>query len=441
MAAPSAPEVRAPEERPISPAYANYVLGVLFLAYVFNFIDRQIISILLEPIKEDLQVSDTAMGFLTGTAFALFYATLGIPIARWADSWVRRTIIAMGTALWSAMTAASGLAQSFFQMSLARIGVGVGEAALSPPAHSLLADYFPVERRATALGIYSMGIHIGILFGVVAGGWLDEFWGWRMAFMVVGLPGLLIAALVRWTVREPRRGAQEGPTHGGGEDAMPAVGEVVGFLWSRRSFRHLSFATSLCAFAGYSFANWAPTFLRRVHEMSSGELGTKYGIVLGVGGAIGSVLAGLIADRLGRRDLRWWLWVPAFAGFGPIPFVMAFFILPDPDLALTCIFPGLIIAAMYQGPVFSTVQTLVHVRMRAVASGVLLFIINIIGLGLGPQTVGLLNDYVFFEHGDEAIRYSLPLVFIVTGVWAALHFLLGARALRQDLSARSAAAR
>ncbi len=199
----------ARDDSSISPAYANYVLAVMFLAYVFNFIDRQIISILLEPIKEDLGVTDTAMGFLTGTAFALFYATLGIPIARWADIWVRRSIIAIGTTIWSVMTAASGLAQSFLQMSIARIGVGVGEAALSPPAHSLLADYFPVERRATALGIYSMGIHIGILFGVVAGGWLEEFWGWRMAFVVVGLPGLLIAALVRWTVREPPRGGQD----------------------------------------------------------------------------------------------------------------------------------------------------------------------------------------------------------------------------------------
>lgn len=425
------------DDREISPAYANYVLGVLFLAYVFNFIDRQIVAILLEPIKEDLQVSDTAMGFLTGTAFALFYATLGIPIARWADVWVRRSIIAIGTAIWSAFTVASGQAQNFTQMALARIGVGVGEAALSPPAHSLLADYFPVERRATALGIYSTGIHIGILFGVVAGGWLEEFWGWRMAFVVVGAPGLLIAALVRWTVREPTRGGQE-QTNPHASTDVPDIGEVIGFLWSLKSFRHLSFATSLCAFAGYSFVTWAPTFLRRVHEMSGGELGTKFGLVLGVGGAIGSVLAGILADRFGKSDLRWWLWVPAIAGAGPLPFVLAFFFLGDPDVALAMLFPGLVVAAMYQGPVFSTVQTLVHVRMRAVASGVLLFVINIIGLGLGPQSVGLLNDYVFADYGDEAIRYSMPLIFGVTGAWAALHFVLAARSLRGDLEAKDA---
>jgi predicted MFS family arabinose efflux permease len=424
MSSPSQAPAPDPGAERFTPAYSNYVLGVLFVAYVFNFIDRQIISILLEPIKADLQVTDTQMGFLTGPAFAIFYATLGVPIARWADFGVRRSIIAMGTALWSLMTAASGMAQSFLQMSLARIGVGVGEAALSPPAHSLLADYFPVERRATALGVYSMGIHIGILFGVLAGGWLDEFWGWRMAFVVVGLPGLAVALLVRFTVREPVR-------QSGGE--MPSVQHVARFLWSLRSFRHLAFATGLVAFAGYAFATWAPTFLRRVHDMSGGELGTKYGIVLGVGGAIGSVLAGIVADRLGKADRRWWLRVPAFAAIGPLPFVLGFYFLPDADLALLCVFPGLVIAAMYQGPVFSTVQTLVHVRMRAVASGILLFVINIIGLGLGPQSIGLLNDTVFASYGDEAIRYSLTLVFVVMGAWAGLHYMLGARYLREDL--------
>jgi len=371
------------------------------------------------------------MGFLTGPAFAIFYATLGIPIARWADIGSRRTIIAIGTALWSLMTAASGMAQTFLQMSLARIGVGVGEAALSPPAHSLLADYFPIQRRATALGVYSTGIHIGILFGVLAGGWLEEFWGWRMAFVVVGLPGLIVAAVVRFSVREPERGGQDKPGSAGGD--MPSVRDVVAFLWSLRAFRHLAFATGLVAFAGYAFATWAPTFLRRVHDMSGGELGTKYGLVLGVGGAIGSVMAGLVADRLGDADRRWWLWVPAFAAAGPMPFVLGFYFLPDPNWALACVFPGLVIAAMYQGPVFSTVQTLVPVRMRAVASGILLFVINIIGLGLGPQTVGLLNDHVFDSYGDEAIRYSLTLVFLVMGAWASIHYMLGARALRADL--------
>ncbi len=415
------------------PAYANYVLAVLFVAYVINFVDRQIVSILAEPIKQALGISDSWIGFLGGPAFAIFYATLGIPIARLADVWIRRSVIAIGLALWSGMTALSGLSQSFTQLALARIGVGVGEAALSPPAHSLLADYFPIQKRATALGVYSMGIHIGVLVGLVVGGWIEELWGWRAAFMVVGLPGLALALIVRLTVREPVRGAQEAvPTLGG----APKVAEVVRFLAARRSFIHLSLGIGFTAFAGYAFAFWAPQFLRRVHDMSSGELGTKIGIGLGVGGAIGSVLAGVIADRLGRRDVRWWMWVPAIACAGPLPFTLSFLFLSNPNAALLISFPGVVIAAMYQGPVFSTVQTLAPVRMRAVAAGILMFVTNIIGLALGPQSIGWLNDYVFAARGDEAVRYSLLCVLLVMGVWAAAHFLLAARALPGDLARR-----
>jgi MFS family permease len=412
-------------------AYANYVLAILFVAYVFNFVDRQIISILAQPIKQALGISDSWLGFLGGPAFAIFYATLGIPIARLADVWVRRSVIAIGLALWSAMTAVSGLSQSFTQLALARIGVGVGEAALSPPAHSLLADYFPIEKRATALGVFAMGIHIGVLVGLVMGGWLEELWGWRAAFMVVGLPGLVLALIVRFTVREPVRGAMEAKPI---EGALPTVSEVLRFLASRRSFCHLSLGIGFTAFAGYAFAFWAPQFLRRVHEMSSGELGTKIGLGLGVGGAIGSVLAGVLADRLGRRDVRWWMWVPAIACACPLPFTLAFLLVPNPNWALLISFPGVVIAAMYQGPVFSTVQTLAPVRMRAVAAGTLMFVTNIIGLALGPQTVGWLNDYVFSAYGDEAVRYSLLSVLLVMGVWSAVHFLLAARALPGDLA-------
>jgi MFS family permease len=411
--------------------YPNYVLAVLFLAYVINFVDRQIISILAEPIKHALGISDSWIGFLGGPAFAIFYATLGIPIARLADLWIRRSVIAIGLALWSGMTALSGLSQSFTHLALARIGVGVGEAALSPPAHSLLADYFPVSKRSTALGVYAMGIHIGVLVGLMLGGWLEEYWGWRAAFMVVGIPGLVLALIVRLTVREPVRGAMEATPVTG---APPRVSEVVRFLAARRSFVHLSLGIGFTAFAGYAFAFWAPQFLRRVHEMSSGELGTKVGISIGLGGAIGSVLAGVLADRLGRRDVRWWLWIPAIACAGPLPFTLTFLFVGDPDLALLISFPGLVIGAMYQGPVFSTVQTLAPVRMRAVAAGVLMFVTNIIGLALGPQSIGWLNDYVFSHHGDEAVRYSLLVVLLVMGVWSAIHFMLAARSLPGDLA-------
>ncbi len=420
------------EEDPEGRRYANYVLGVLFLVYVFNFIDRQILSILLEDIKLELGVSDTAMGFLTGIAFALFYTFAGIPIARWADVGVRRSIIAMGLTLWSVMTAASGLVQNFTQLVLARIGVGVGEAAGSPPAHSIIADYFPPERRATALSIYNMGISFGILFGFLVGGWINEFFGWRLAFFVVGLPGLALALLVRFTVREPARGASEGVTEV--EDPEPVM-KVFAFMWSLRSFRHLAIAGGLHAFAGYGFAQWAPTFLRRVHDLGSGETGTYLGLIIGFGGAAGSVLGGVLGDRLGRIDARWYMWVPAISCILVVPFIVGFLLLDSLAFSLIAYIPGVLFGAMWLGPIIASAQALVKLRMRAVASAILLFILNLIGLGLGPQLVGVLNDLLASAFGDEAVRYSL-LVANLTSGWAAVHFALAARTFREDMQAK-----
>ena len=413
----------------ITPAYANYVLGLLFVAYVFNFIDRQILGMLLESIKRDLDVSDFVMGLLTGPAFAVFYATLGIPIARLADVWVRRSIIAIGIALWSAMTAASGLAQNLLQLSLARIGVGVGEAALSPPAHALLSDYFPPEKRSTALGLYAVGIHVGTLFGFKAGGVLDDAFGWRETFLIVGLPGLLLALLVRFTVREPTRGRTDAAHVAA---PAPPVLEVFTHLWKLHAFRYLSVAMGMMAFAGYAFSVWAPTFLKRVHGWNSSEAG-DLGWSIGIGGALGSIFAGWLADRLGRRDPRWWMWMPAIAGIGPLPFTLVFLFHGNPLAALLIATPGLAISAFYQGPSFATVQNLAPPPMRAVASGIMLFITTMIGYALGPPTIGLLNDYVFAAHGDEAVRYSLAVVLSAAGAGGTLCYVLAARSLRADL--------
>jgi len=422
-------------EAPVSPGYARYVLGLLFVVYVFNFVDRQILAILLEPIKRDLGVSDTAMGFLTGTAFALFYTFAGIPIARLADRGVRRSVIAVGAALWSAMTAASGLAQSFAQLALARVGVGIGEAACSPPAHSLLSDYFPPERRATALALYAAGIHVGIAFGYLAGGWINQAFDWRTAFFVVGLPGLGLAVLVRLTVREPARGLSEG---GEASGDVPATREVLRFLWSLRSFRHVSFASALTAFAGYGVANWTPTFLVRVHGMGTGEVGTWLGLIAGIAGASGAYLGGHLVDVFRSRDARFGVWIPAAAGVLGLPFVSLLLFWPEPRQALLLSAPGTLLGAVWLGPVFALTQTLVRIRMRAVASAILLFVVNLIGLGLGPQTVGLLNDLLQPRFGAGAVRWSLAAVVLVTSLWAALHFALAARSLRADLEAKGA---
>jgi predicted MFS family arabinose efflux permease len=417
---------------PFTPRYANYVLGVLFVVYVFNFIDRQILSILLDPIKADLGVSDTAMGFLTGLAFALFYTIAGIPIARYADVGPRRTIIAVGLFGWSAMTACSGLARSFAQLAIARVGVGIGEAAGSPPAHSLLADYFPPERRATALSIYSSGIYVGVMFGYLAGGWLSELFSWRVAFFVVGLPGLLLAVIVRVTIREPPRGGAHAAAAVAGE--RQPVGEVIRFLLARRTFVLAAIACGLTAFAGYGFGAWTPAFLGRVRGMSSGEIGTWAGLSNGIAGAAGAILGGYAADRLGARDPRWYLWVPAWTTLLSIPLAIPFLFAENETLALFFYFPFNFFGAAFLGPVIAMNYLLVKAGMRAMSSAILLFILNLIGLGGGPQFVGILNDQLAGRFGVEAVRYSL-LVVDLLALLAVLLYLVAARTLKSDILA------
>jgi predicted MFS family arabinose efflux permease len=416
--------------------YANYVLGLLFVVYVFNFVDRQILSLLLDPIKADLGVSDSALGFLTGLAFALFYTVAGIPIARYADRGPRRTIIAVGLFVWSAMTACSGLARNFAQLALARVGVGVGEAAGSPPAHSLLSDYFPPERRATALSIYNAGIYVGAMFGALAGGWLSELFSWRVAFFVVGIPGLALAVAVRATIREPARGVSE---HGAAEGGRESVAEVARFLLRRRTFVLAAVGCGVTAFAGYGFGAWVPPFLGRVRGMGPGEIGTWVGLANGIAGAAGSIAGGYLADRLVRRDPRWYLWIPAWSTIVSIPVGIPFLMLPGRLESLLWYFPYNFFGSMFLGPVIAVCYRLVKVQMRALTSAILLFIINLIGLGGGPQAVGILNDLLAPRLGAEAVRYSL-LWANASALVAVLLFFLAARTLKRDLAVRDAAA-
>lgn len=407
----------------------HYALSVLVVVYTFNFIDRQILSILLEPIKQDLGLSDTQLGLLTGFAFALFYATLGIPIARYADKGNRRNLIALALAIWSGMTAISGVAQNFWHLLLARIGVGVGEAGCSPPAHSMISDYFPPEKRATALGIYSLGIPFGILFGFVAGGWLNEFFGWRVAFFVVGVPGILLAILVRYSLREPPRGMAEGRVDVG---TQPSIGETFSYLWGKKSFRHLAFGGALTAFVGYGVVTWVPSFLIRSHGMETGDVGTYLGLILGIPGGIGIALGGWMADRYGAKDVRWYLWVVSIALLLGTPFALGVYLAETPLWALLFLILPVLLGNFYQATTFSQTQGLVSLRMRSVAAAVLLFILNIIGLGAGPQAVGILSDALRDQYGQESLRYSL-LIFSFVNVWSAYHYYVAGKYLKDDL--------
>lgn len=291
-----------------TPAYASYVLGLFFGVAVLNMLDRQILGMLVAPIQAEFGVSDTAMGFLTGPAFALFYAIAGIPIARWADRGVRRSIIALGLLLWSGLTLVSGMAQTFAHLVIARLGVGVGEAAGTPPAHALLSDYFPPSRRAFALAVFSVGSSTGVAVAHLVGGWVNEFWGWRTVFLVAGAPGLLLAALLRFTVKEPPRGRFERQVaHSGNESWFTAVRALLRIP----SYRHLIIAASLHSFAFVGSAIWYPTFLTRVHGLSSGEIGTALALTSSLPAALGIFFGGAITDRLARRDVRW---LQGFAG-------------------------------------------------------------------------------------------------------------------------------
>ncbi len=411
--------------------YRVYALSLFVLVYVINFVDRQIFSILIEPIREEIQLSDTQLGLLGGIAFAIFYTFAGIPIARWADKGVRKNIVALAMVIWSAMTMFTATAKSFSGLLIARIGVGIGEAGCSPPIHSLISDYFPEERRGTALSIYALGIPIGGAIGTLAGGWIGEYFGWRTAFLVVGVPGIIVAAIVYLTIKEPPRGFSEPDGAPVQKDAVPLM-DTLRFMWSLKSFRHLSFAGALHAFVGYGVGLFIPSFFIRVHGFGLAETST-YLFFIGLTGMIGTFLGGYLGDKLGEKDKRWYMGIPGIATFLGAPFGFIFYTTGDPILAIMLAIPGYILGPMYLGPTFAITQSLVPPRMRSLASAILLFVLNIIGLGLGPVFAGFLSDLLRPEYGDESIRYSLLFLVVAGNVWSALHYYLASRTLREDL--------
>ncbi len=426
-----------------SPRYRNYALAILFLGYVVNFVDRSILSILLEPIKADLDLNDTQLGLLGGLAFAIFYTSLGVPIAALADRWSRVKILAISMIIWSAMTAICGLASNFMMLLLARIGVGVGEAGASPPSHSLISDYFPIETRATALSIYALGIPVGSMIGNFVGGWGAGELGWRMTFLLVGIPGIFVAFLVLATLKEPPRGMSEkqveATTAKSLDDAeAPSVMEVLTFLWERRSFRHIGFAAGLHAFVGYGAGTWNAPFLIRSHEMPIAEVGSWLALISGIG-AIGTFAGGYLSDLISdkTRDRRWYMWVPGLATIFMVPFQFIAYLHGSMWAVIPSLFLVSILGGMYLGPSFAMTQGLVSLRMRAVASAILLFMLNIIGMGLGPYFVGVASDLLAPTYAVDSLRYALCLA-VLANVWAATHYFLSARTLREDLEATEA---
>jgi MFS family permease len=367
----------------VTDAYRYYVAWLLCGVYTLSIMDRQLVAILVEPIRKEFALQDWHMGLLSGFAFAIFYTVLGVPLARLADRNNRVTIIGVSLLVWSAFTGLTGLARTFVHLLIARVGVAIGEAGCNPAAYSLIGDYFEARRRATALSIFHMGGYIGSFLGLLLGGWIGHTYGWRAAFLLVGLPGIGVALLMKLTLRELPRGFSD-PVRVVAEP--PPVGQVVRALLAKTSFRHLAFAAALHNFAVYGVGNWYAAFLMRSHGMNVAKAGTILAICTVIGGAAGTYFGGMLSDRLAarRHDSRYYLWVPALSLIIGFPLSQGVLLFEDTSIVIALLTPVVMCSAAYLAPSITATYGLVGIRERALASAVLVFIINLIGVGGGP---------------------------------------------------------
>lgn len=406
-------------------------LTLLTLTYFFSYMDRQILAILLERIKADLVLTDTQLGLLSGLVFAIFYATLGIPVARLADRTSRRDIIAVSLTIWSAMTAMCGLAQNFTQLMLFRIGVGIGEAGSSPPSHSIIADLYPPEKRAGAMAVYSLGVVLGAGFGTLIGGVVAHSYGWRVAMMTVGLPGIALAVLVRLFMVEPRRGLSDaGPV--AAPAPMPSVAQGFASMWASAPARHLVVGVTLTSMIGYALTGWGPSFMQRSLGISMLDVSRYIALPGALFGAISALAGGKIADVLAKRHgLHVQSWVVLVMKGLSLPFALAFYLIDVPAIAIGSYFAYLIFANSYLGPSFALIQHLAPLKTRAMWAAITLLVINLVGLGLGPTMVGWLSDLLKPTFGEESLRYALVIIVMMTP-WALYHYWRAGVLLKRD---------
>lgn len=413
------PRQETDDERALS--RRSLTLALLTLTYFFSFMDRQILAILLEDIKADLLLSDTQLGLLTGLAFAVFYATLGIPVARLADRTNRRNIIAAALTIWSAMTALCGLAQNFTHLLLARIGVGIGEAGSSPPSHSIIADLYPPEKRAGAMAIYSLGVTLGAGLGIIIGGTISSYYGWRWAMMAVGIPGIILAIFVRLFVIEPRRGLSD-PDHYSAPTEMPSLREGFASMWQTPAARHLVMGVTLTSLIGYALTGWGPTYYQRSFGLSVAQIAMVIAPILMVIGIISGVGGGKIADWVAKR---WGVYAQsamvALFKLLAFPFAVGIYLVEDATTGIVLYAISILFASSYLGPTFALIQGLAPVKLRALWAAITLLVINLIGLGIGPTLIGVLSDLLEPRFGQESLRYALLIVAMGTP-WAIFHY-------------------
>jgi predicted MFS family arabinose efflux permease len=414
--------------------YAGVVLLLLLAINIHNFIDRQIPFILAEAIKRDLRLSDTQIGVLGGLAFAVVYSLLGLSLGHLADRYGRKRILTAALVVWSLMTAAAGLAQSFGQLLLSRLGVAAGEAGSTPPAHGIIAGLYDADRRSMPMAVFSLGVPLGSMLGLFLGGWISDVASWRTAFFLVGAPGLVLALLAALVLREPAR-AVGGPA----DPPAPDLWRSVAYLWRKPTFRQLAWAVGLYSAGANATIVFAAPFLARSHGLSASQIGLALGLIYGIAGVAGVIAGGVFGDTLGRRDPRWRLWVPGLALLIAAPFTAASLLVPGAGLSVLLMAAPKFANVVYLAPVFVALQGIAPKEMRSTATAFLLLVNSLVGVGLGPLLTGAASDWLEPALGRQSLRYAL-LGVVVTQVWCCLHFFLAARTLVRDGVAEGPAA-
>jgi MFS family permease len=399
--------------------YAWYVAAVLFLIYLVNYVDRSVLNVLSQLVKDDLGASDTIMGFLVGPAFAVFYALAGIPIARYADRSNRIRIIVVGCLVWSGFTVATAYAQTWQQLAWFRIGVGIGEAAFLAPAYSILADYFPVRYRTRALSLLGLAVYFGQVTGMVTGAMLGASLGWRDVFIYAGLPGIVIAAVAWLTVREPIRGAQDSIER----RADATVGDLpsaLRALWAYKSFRKLCFGTALGVFGGQAFAGWSAPFLMRSHGVDLVAIGTIFAPPYLLSALIGTIIAGFVADLLVRRNLNAPVQASSYALAVATVFLCLACWVPHFSWVVLLTIPMGFVGGGWVLPMQSSTQNALPPELRATGTAVFWFVVNLVGIACGPWFAGFLSDAFAARFGNDSLRYALLLAVSVSFIGAAI---------------------
>jgi MFS family permease len=406
-------------------AYVTYLLALLLLINILNFVDRQILFILAQSIKHDLHLSDTQIGLMGGLAFAVVYSVLGLPLGRLADRYGAKWVLVGSLSVWSVLTTCGAFAQNFLQLAATRIGVAAGEAGSTPSGHAIIANYFPPEKRGLPLAVFSLGVPLGIMIGLMMGGWLNQVMGWREALIVAGIPGLTLALLFAFTVRMPAGGG------GAGMKEDIALLRSLKLLWSKPTFRQMAYGISYYSMGANAMIVFTPSFLMRTYGLSSAGAGMSLGLVYGVAGVAGALIGGMAGDFLGRRDPRWRMWTVGIGLAAVMPFTLAAWMEPTPTASVLLLAAPKFANLIYFGPVFVALQMISPAGVRATASAFLLFFNSLVGQTVGPFVAGYVSDFLEPSMGNQSLRYALCFV-VLTQFMAALHFFLAARTLKAD---------